>query len=239
MTNALLLDVRGLAAGYGEVTVLRDVSLAVAEGAVTALIGSNGAGKTTLMRTLSGLLPSSAGTIVLAGEDITAATPRARVERGLALVPEGRLVFPELSVEEHLVVGATVPRAKGEARATKAAMYDLFPRLAERRQQAAGTLSGGEQQMLAIARALMARPRLLLLDEPSLGLAPKAAAALFDTVRAIRQTGVTVFIVEQDVQSTLELADRAYVMETGAVVLEGAGRELLAAPTVRQAYLGL
>jgi len=234
-----LLQVRGLSSGYGEITILRDVSLAVADGAVTALIGSNGAGKTTLMRTLAGLLPATAGTIEMDGVGITTATARARVERGLALVPEGRLVFPELSVEEHLVVGATVPRAKAHARETKAAMYDLFPPLAERRQQAAGTLSGGEQQMLAIARALMARPRLLLLDEPSLGLAPKAAAALFDTVRTIRATGVTVFIVEQDVQSTLELADRAYVMETGKVVLEGAGRELLVTPTVRQAYLGL
>jgi branched-chain amino acid transport system ATP-binding protein len=234
-----LLEVRGLTAGYGEITILRDVTLAVADKSVTALVGSNGAGKTTLMRTLAGLLPVAKGALAMDGADITAATARARVERGLALVPEGRLVFPDLSVEEHLVVGATVPRAKPHARETKAAMYDLFPRLAERRQQAGGTLSGGEQQMLAIARALMARPRFLLLDEPSLGLAPKAAAALFDTVRAIRATGVTIFIVEQDVQSTLELADRAYVMETGKIVQEGTGRELLASPTVRQAYLGL
>jgi branched-chain amino acid transport system ATP-binding protein len=233
-----LLEVSGLSAGYGEVEVLHGVSLAAGGAAVTALIGSNGAGKTTLMRAIAGILPAT-GAIRFDGADIAHATPRARVERGLALVPEGRLVFPDLTVEEHLDVGAIVPRARRERQSTKTAMFELFPRLAERRRQAAGTLSGGEQQMLAIARALMSRPRLLLLDEPSLGLAPKAAEQLFASVRAICSTGVTVFIVEQDVQSTLDLSDRAYVLETGKIVLSGTGPELLASPAVREAYLGL
>jgi branched-chain amino acid transport system ATP-binding protein len=233
-----LLEVSDLSAGYGEVRVLHGVSLAVGAAAVTALIGSNGAGKTTLMRAIAGILPAT-GAIRFDGADIAYATPRARVERGLALVPEGRLVFPDLTVEEHLDVGAIVPRARRERESSKTAMFELFPRLAERRRQAAGTLSGGEQQMLAIARALMSRPRLLLLDEPSLGLAPKAAEQLFASVRAICATGVTVFIVEQDVQSTLDLSDRAYVLETGKIVLSGTGPELLASPAVREAYLGL
>jgi branched-chain amino acid transport system ATP-binding protein len=233
-----LLEVSDLSAGYGEVRVLHGVSLAVGGAAVTALIGSNGAGKTTLMRAIAGILPAT-GAIRFDGMDISRATPRARVERGLALVPEGRLVFPDLTVEEHLDVGAIVPRARPERQTTKTAMFELFPRLAERRRQPAGTLSGGEQQMLAIARALMSRPRLLLLDEPSLGLAPKAAEQLFASVRAICSTGVTVFIVEQDVQSTLDLSDRAYVLETGKIVLSGTGPELLASSAVREAYLGL
>ena len=233
-----LFAVNALSAGYGEVGILKDVTLTVAEASVTALIGSNGAGKTTLMRAISGLLPST-GSIQFDSAEISGCTARERVDRGVALVPEGRLVFPDMSVEEHLDVGATVPRANANRKATKAKMLALFPRLAERRRQSAGTLSGGEQQMLAIARALMSQPRLLLLDEPSLGLAPKMAEQLFDTVRTIRADGVTVFIVEQDVHSTLELADRAYVLETGAIVLSGTGAALLDSPMVRQAYLGL
>ena len=212
-----LFEVKNLSAGYGEVGILKGVTLTVEAASVTALIGSNGAGKTTLMRAITGLLPIT-GSIRFDGAEISACSARERVDRGVALVPEGRLVFPDMSVDEHLDVGATVPRANANRKATKAKMLELFPRLAERRKQSAGTLSGGEQQMLAIARALMSQPRLLLLDEPSLGLAPKMAEQLFDTVRTIRAAGVTVFIVEQDVHSTLELADKAYVLETGGVV---------------------
>ena len=233
-----LFEVKNLSAGYGEVGILKGVTLTVEAASVTALIGSNGAGKTTLMRAITGLLPIT-GSIRFDGAEISACSARERVDRGVALVPEGRLVFPDMSVDEHLDVGATVPRANANRKATKAKMLELFPRLAERRKQSAGTLSGGEQQMLAIARALMSQPRLLLLDEPSLGLAPKMAEQLFDTVRTIRTAGVTVFIVEQDVHSTLELADKAYVLETGGVVLSGTGAELLDSPMVSQAYLGL
>lgn len=234
-----LLDIRDLSAGYGEVGVLRDVSLDVADGSVTALVGSNGAGKTTLMRTLSGLMAHSAGGITFGGDDISVAPANQRVALGLSLVPEGRLVFPDFTVEQNLRVGGFVARARSRTDENLRKMFDLFPRLEERRNQRGETLSGGEQQMLALARGLMSEPRLLLLDEPSLGLAPTMAQLMFDTVVRVRDSGVTVFIVEQDIRSTLEICDRAYVLENGRVVLTGTGAELLSDDSVRRAYLGI
>ncbi len=234
-----MLEIDALTAGYGEIRVLERVSLDVAEGSITALVGSNGAGKTTLMRAVAGLVPVSGGRIALEGADLASTAPCARVERGLALVPEGRLIFPGFSVEENLRIGAIAPHAKPGRAARMAEMYALFPILEQRRRQPGGTLSGGEQQMLAIARGLMSRPRLLLLDEPSLGLAPAIAQSLFDTIVAIRGAGVTVFVVEQDIRSTLEIADTAYVLENGRIALSGTAAALLQDPQVRQAYLGL
>ena len=234
-----LLDIRALSAGYGEVGVLRDVSLDVADGSVTALVGSNGAGKTTLMRTLCGLMPHSVGDILFAGDDIGARPANQRVAMGLSLVPEGRLIFPDFTVEQNLRVGGFVARARPRADENLRKMFDLFPRLEERRNQRGETLSGGEQQMLALARGLMSEPRLLLLDEPSLGLAPTMAQLMFDTLTHVRDSGVTVFIVEQDIRSTLEICDRAYVLENGRVVLSGTGAELLSDDSVRRAYLGI
>lgn len=235
----MLLDVRNLHAGYGEVAVLRDVSFAVTDGAITALIGSNGSGKTTMMRAVAGLLPARSGRIDFAGRDLTHARPSERVEAGLALVPEGRLVFPEFTVEDTLRVGAYCTRARAGMAERKAQMYALFPRLYERRRSPAGALSGGEQQMLAIARGLMSAPSLLLLDEPSLGLAPVVVAQLFDAIVAIAKSGVAVCLVEQDVNLSLEIADYAYVLENGAIVLRGPARELIQSEQVRTSYLGL
>ena len=234
-----LLQASGLFAGYGQAAVLHGVDLAVAEGSITAVIGSNGAGKTTLMRVLSGLLPAGAGAICFAGDAVTALPTSARVARGIVLVPEGRLVFPDLTVDETLRIGAYPRHARAGAAARMAEMHRLFPRLTERRATRAGSLSGGEQQMLALARGLMSVPRLLLLDEPSLGLAPAIAQHVFAAIRTIRDRGTTVLLVEQDVHSTLALADRAYVLENGAIVGEGTGAALLASPLVRESYLGL
>ena len=234
-----LLQATGVSAGYGPVAVLHDVALSVAEGSITAVIGSNGAGKTTLMRVLAGLLAPGAGRLGLAGEDITRLPTSERVARGLVLVPEGRLVFPDLTVEETLRIGAYARHARPGAAERAASMFHLFPRLAERRATRAGSLSGGEQQMLALARGLMAVPRLLLLDEPSLGLAPALAERVFAAIRTIRERGTTILLVEQDVQSTLALADHAYVLENGAITGEGSGASLLESPLVRESYLGL
>ena len=234
-----LLEIEGLAAGYGAVPVLDGITLAAAEGAITALVGSNGAGKSTLMRTVAGLISPSRGSVRLDGEDITGEAAGLRVARGMALVPEGRLVFPDFTVEETLKLGAYTARARPGWTARKEEMYALFPRLAERRRQRAVTLSGGEQQMLALARALMSKPRLLLLDEPSLGLAPLMVAHLFETIQAVRNEGVSVFIVEQDVHTTLGIADYAYVLENGRLVTEGPGPTLLDQDAIKQAYLGL
>lgn len=234
-----LLDVRNLAAGYGEVTVLRDISFSVADRSITALIGSNGAGKTTAMRAVAGLLPARSGTIEFAGRDLTRARASERVEAGLALVPEGRLVFPEFTVEETLRVGAYCLRARAGAAERVPQMYTLFPRLYERRRIAAGALSGGEQQMLAIARGLMSAPRLLLLDEPSLGLAPAVVADVFEAIVSIARSGVAVCLVEQDVHLSLEIADHAYVLENGAIATSGPARQILESDQVRRSYLGL
>ena len=238
MTSALL-GVRALVSGYGQVRTLHGVDLAVREGEITAVLGSNGAGKSTLMRCLAGLLPVEAGAIELAGERIDRLDSDQRVARGIVLVPEGRLVFARMSVEENLRVGAFVPAARAVWRDSLAEVYRLYPRLAERRRQAAGSLSGGEQQMLAIGRGLMARPRVLLLDEPTLGLAPKAAGEVFEVMAELARQGITILVAEQDVRRTLARAAAAYVLEHGRVALSGSGPELLERPEIRQAYLGI
>ncbi len=237
MSNSLRIS--GLSAGYGAMPVLDDVSLEVAEESITAVIGSNGAGKTTLMRAVMGLIPATAGAVVLGGEDITAAATSRRVALGLSLVPEGRLVFPDLSVEETLRIGAYVDRARPQAELSAERVYELFPPLRERRRQKAGTLSGGEQQMLALGRALMSCPHVLLLDEPSLGLAPGMARRLFAAAGRLRDEGMTICIVEQDVYATLQIADYAYVLENGRVVRQGRSAELRDLPMIKESFLGL
>ena len=236
MSNLLALDTVSVA--YGKRRALENVSLTIGAGEIVTLLGANGSGKSTTLRTISGLVRSQAGRIVLDGRDITRATPDAIVAAGVGHVPEGREIFPQFTVHENLLVGGhTVPRA-GIAEATERA-FALFPILRERARQPAGTLSGGEQQMLAIARALMIRPRLLLLDEPSLGLAPLLSREIFGVLGRINAEGVTVLLVEQNASRALALASRAYVLETGRVVVSGAARALAADPRIRAAYLGL
>ena len=237
--RAALLRVEGLCAGYGDMPVLWDVALAMCPGELVAVIGSNGAGKTTLLHTVAGLLRPTRGTIHLDGVEIQALPAHARPDRGLALVPEGGQPFPHLTVRENLEVGAYRPYARARVAVNLERAWALFPRLREREHQLAGTLSGGERQMLAIARALMSEPRLLLLDEPSLGLAPLVVEQVFAVLDALRRDGLTILLVEQNVQQALELADRAYVLESGRVVRTGAARALLADPAVAQHFLGL
>ena len=234
-----LLEVSHLAAGYDAIRIVNNVSLQVAAGSVVALIGGNGAGKTTLVRSIAGSLPSQSGDVTFDGVDVTGLPASQRVELGLALVPEGRLIFPRMTVEQNLRVGAIAPHARPRTRANIERMYAMFPRLLERRHQLGGTLSGGEQQMLAISRGLMAEPRLLVLDEPTLGLAPLAADFIFESIAALRTQGLTILIAEQDVARTLEFADNAYVIENGMVVLTGTGTSLLKDSRVRSAYLGI
>ena len=234
-----MLEVSGLDAGYGDVQVLFGAALRVGQGEVVALLGSNGAGKTTLIRAVTGLIRPRGGTVTFAGDRIDGLTAHEVVDRGIACVPEGRQVFPQMSVEENLLLGSYLRRARPARARNLERIYALFPRLLERRGQDAATLSGGEQQMLAIGRALMSEPRLLLLDEPSLGLAPVVVQMMFRTIAEIRKQGLTVLIVEQNVQRTLRLADRAYVLEQGRIVLTGTGAELMQDPQVRKAYLAL
>ncbi|MEK6709486.1 MAG: ABC transporter ATP-binding protein [Nitrospinota bacterium] len=234
-----MLEVRELDAAYGEVPALRAVGLAVAEGESVAVIGANGAGKSTLLRAISGLLRPRRGAIVFEGTRLDELPPYEIAALGIAHVPEGRRVLPEMTVEENLELGAYLPRPKASRRRTLAWVYEIFPRLAERRRQRAGTLSGGEQQMLAIGRGLMLRPRLLMLDEPSLGLAPLVAEVTFEKIAEIRKQGIGILLVEQNVQRALGLADRGYVLEGGQVVLQGPSGALLENPHVKVAYLGL
>jgi len=233
-----LLRIESLAGGYGAIRILHGIDLAVDAGGATALLGANGAGKTTLMKTLAGVLPASAGRIHFRGEDITDLPAAARVLAGIVLVPEGRLVFPELSVHDNLRLGAVNRRARAGWRTALDEVNAIFPKLLERRQQAAATLSGGEQQMLAIGRGLMARPTLMLLDEPTLGLAPAMALQMFELIRTL-STSITLLVAEQDVQRTLAVASRGYVIENGRVALQGGAAELARDPNIRQAYLGL
>ena len=234
----MLLEIEGLASHYGRIQALRDIALAVEEGELVALVGANGAGKTTLLRTISGVQPASAGAIRFAGRDITRSAPDRRVRLGIAQVPEGRQVFAPLTVEDNLRLGG-YSRPQTEVERALAEIYARFPVLAERRKQRAGTLSGGQQQMLAIGRALMARPRCLLLDEPSMGLAPMLVEEIFRTIRQLKEAGTTIFLVEQNAHAALAIADRGYVMETGAIVLAGPGEALLQNEQVKAAYLGL
>src|SRR5918911_4274666 len=234
-----LLEVRELQAAYGRVTALWDVSFDVEEGQVVALLGSNGSGKTTTLRRISGLLPALSGSVHFAGRDITHARSHQIVELGIIHVPEARQLWPRMSVRENLELGAYSPRAKLKRADSLERVFGLFPRLRERRNQAAGTLSGGERQMCALARGLMGLPRLLMLDEPSLGLAPRLVSEMFETLRALREQGLTVLLVEQNVHQALELADTGFVLETGRIVLSGPSRELVQSPLVRSAYLGV
>ena len=234
-----MLRVEGLCAAYGELEVLHEVRLTVEAGQIVSIIGPNGAGKTTLLRALSGLHPVARGAVVFEGEVISGLPPHVICERGFVHVPEGRLLFPSMSVREHLELGAYGRRARMRLKDRMEYVFTLFPFLREREDQQAGTLSGGEQQVLAIARALMADPRLLALDEPSLGLAPRAAMEIFATLRSLNQSGLTILLVSQEVTQALSMAHRAYVLETGRVVLEGPGQELLHDPKIVASYLGI
>ena len=232
-----LLDVKALKVAYGGINAVKGIDLTVGTGEMVALIGANGAGKTTTLKAICGLLQHG-GTVKLRGEDVSNCSAYKLVERGLALVPEGRGVFGRLTVRENLQMGAYIRNDKAAIRADLERIYALFPRLAERRNQTGGTLSGGEQQMLAIGRALMSRPSLLLLDEPSMGLAPLMVEKIFDTVRMVSQEGVTVLLVEQNAKLALEASHRGYVMESGLITLADGARALLDNPRVRKAYLG-
>ena len=234
-----LLTLNDIAAGYGSFRALFGISLAVGLGEAIGVIGPNGAGKTTLMRVISGLLPPESGDIRLLGEPITGLPAHRIVEAGIAHVPENRRLFPRLTVEENLRMGAYIPAARKQIGERLDWVYGLFPRLLERRHQLAGTMSGGEQQMCAIGRALMSRPKLLLMDEPSAGLAPLAVEGVFNLVRRIRDEGFTVLIVEQNVQQVLELVDRAYLLEAGHIRLSGPAAELRQNEAIRKAYVGL
>jgi branched-chain amino acid transport system ATP-binding protein len=234
-----LLDVVGLCAGYGDVPVLRGIDLSIPAGSITALIGANGAGKTTLLRTISGIIRAEAGTIRYDGQDIVGMPPQDIVRAGLVQVPEGRRLFPDMTVLENLLVGSSPPAARLKRDENLAMVFELFAKVRDRRAQLSGTLSGGEQQMVAIARALMASPRLLLLDETSLGLAPIVVDEIFVAVRRLAAQGLTILVVEQNTALALEVADHGYVLEQGRFAIQGAASSLAADPQVKQAYLGI
>jgi branched-chain amino acid transport system ATP-binding protein len=233
----VLLEVKGLEAGYGGIRAVKGIDLEVGEGELVCLIGANGAGKSSTLRAICGLLPARAGSVRYGGAEVAQVPVHELPRRGLVMVPEGRGIFAQLTVDENLAMGAYTRADADVARDTER-QFDSFPRLKERRSQIAGTLSGGEQQMLAIARALMARPKLLLLDEPSMGLAPRLVAKIFEIVRDIATRGVTILLVEQNARLALEVAQRGYVMESGEIGLAGEAKALLANPRVREAYLG-
>jgi len=236
--QAPMLRLQGIEAWYGSIQALKGISLEVYEGEIVSLIGSNGAGKTTTMKTIHGLMKPKAGSLEFMGRDATKLRTEELVKMGMAQSPEGRRVFPRMSVLENLEMGAFQREDQSEVGSDIEKIYDMFPRLRERKDQKAGLMSGGEQQMLAMGRALMARPKLLLLDEPSMGLAPLVIQQIFDIVVEINRTGTTVLLVEQNANVALAISHRAYVLETGEVVLSGTGRELLASDEVRKAYLG-
>ena len=236
----MLLEVKGLCVNYGHIEAIRDISFGVVEGSITTLIGANGAGKSTTLKTLSGLRKVREGTVTFEGKDITQSPPYARVAMGISQSPEGRGVFPGMTVRENLDMGAYVRKDRKSAafREDLDRVHTLFPRLKERRAQVSGTLSGGEQQMLAIGRALMARPRLLLLDEPSMGLAPKLIQQIFSIIEEIKAQGTTVLLVEQNAAQALKRADTAHILETGEIVRSGTGADLAGDDSVKAAYLG-
>jgi branched-chain amino acid transport system ATP-binding protein len=234
-----VLELKNIDAGYGGFQALFDVSMTVNAGEAVAVIGSNGAGKTTLLRVISGLLPAASGEMSMEGVSLRMIAPHRIIETGIAHVPESRRLFPRLSVESNLQMGAFIPAARAKFAERLSYAYGLFPRLKERRAQLAGTLSGGEQQMCAIARALMSGPKLVLLDEPSMGLAPVVVSQVFDLVRRIRAEGYTVLIVEQNVRQVLRIVDRAYLLEVGRVKASGTAAELLASDEIRKTYMGL
>ncbi len=233
-----LLQVRGLQVSYGGIQAVRGLELTVNQGELVCLIGTNGAGKSSTLRAICGLVPGTRGEIVYAGESIVGGSPFMLVRQGLVMVPEGRGIFGQLTIEENLAIGAYSRRDKAQVRRDIDHVFSLFPRLLERRSQTAGTLSGGEQQMLAMGRAMLSKPRLLLLDEPSMGLAPLMVEAVFNVVRNLAAEGVTILLVEQNARLALEMAQRGYVMESGQITLQGRAADLLHEPRVRAAYLG-
>ena len=233
------LAVRSLESGYGEVQILWGASVELGAGKLTTILGSNGAGKTTLLRTIVGLLPAWKGNVLLDDRDVTRLPPHEKAELGLVLVPEGRQLFSTLTVLENLEMGSTPKHARATMRATIEQVFGLFPRLAERQTQLAGTLSGGEQQMLAIARGLMSKPRILMFDEPSLGLSPLLTMNLFEIIRRLKRESLTMLLVEQNVQMALVVSDHAYVLERGRITIEGPAREVRGMEQVRKSYLGL
>jgi branched-chain amino acid transport system ATP-binding protein len=235
----MLLNIENLQVSYGKIKAIKGISLHVNQGEIVTLVGANGAGKTTLLKTISGILSPAEGVINFEGTDLSKIKPYQRVINGICQAPEGRGIFPGMSVRENLEIGKYGrTTAKAEMAEDLEMAYSLFPRLKERENQAGGTLSGGEQQMLSIGRALMSRPRLLLLDEPSMGLAPKFISAIFNIIQEIKKQGMTILLVEQNAAKALSIADRAYVLETGNITKEGSGKELLNDPAVRAAYLG-
>lgn len=233
-----MLEVKNLHVSYGMIDAVKGIDFQVNDGEIVSLIGANGAGKTTTMHTLSGLLKAKEGQILLDGKDLTKIKANKIVGMGLVQVPEGRRVFTQMSVEENLQLGAYLRHDKSEIAKDFRHVYELFPRLEERKKQLAGTLSGGEQQMLAMARALMSKPKVLLMDEPSMGLSPLLVKEIFAIIKDINKAGTTIFVVEQNAKMALEIADHAYVMETGKIVLSGTGKELAASSEVQKAYLG-
>lgn len=234
-----MLKIKNVKAGYGEVQVLNDVSMEIREGEIVSLIGANAAGKSTLLNTISGLIHLTGGSILFQDKPIHGLDAKLRVELGIIQIPEGRKLFPQMSVEDNLLMGGFTASARANAKTNLQKMYDLFPRLRERKRQLAGSLSGGEQQMVAISRGLMAEPKLLMLDEPSLGLAPVIVYDMLETIKTINHSGVTVFLVEQNVNHALKLAERAYVIENGSIVMDGKGSELINNEYVKKAYLGM
>lgn len=234
-----MLKLEGISCAYGKVQVLREITLSVKQGSVVSIIGANGAGKSTVLRTISGLLHPNQGSINFKGEDISHVKPEEIVRKGIIQIPEGRMVFPEFTVKENLMMGAYFRKDTKEVRLDAERMFDTFPILRSRERQQAATLSGGEQQMLAIARGLMGRPEILMLDEPSLGLAPVIIDSVFSFLRELKKQGTTILLVEQNAMIALELADYAYVLETGSISFEGSGAELLKNDEVRNLYLGI
>jgi branched-chain amino acid transport system ATP-binding protein len=235
----MLLNIENLHVSYGKIKAIKGISLQVKEGEIVALVGANGAGKTTLLKTISGILTPAEGSVSFEGKDLIKVKPFQRVVEGICQAPEGRGIFPGMTVQENLEIGKySRSAAKDEMAEDLEMVYELFPRLKERQKQAGGTLSGGEQQMLSISRALMSRPRLLLLDEPSMGLAPMFIAQIFSIIQKIKTQGMTILLVEQNASKALNIADRAYVLETGLITKQGTGQEMLKDPAVRAAYLG-
>ncbi|HWR13130.1 MAG TPA: ABC transporter ATP-binding protein [Rectinemataceae bacterium] len=233
-----MLEIRNLSVHYGGIHALQGIDIDVQEGKIVTLIGANGAGKSTTLRSIVGLVKSSGGSVAWNGETLTGLPTKDIVSKGVVLVPEGRRIFPNLTVEENLKLGAYARNDKAGIAADEERIFSLFPRLKERIRQKGGTLSGGEQQMLAVARALMTKPKLLMMDEPSLGLAPLFVKMIFEIIRTINKEGTTVLLIEQNAKAALEIADYGYVLETGRIILQGKGRELLANDGVRKAYLG-
>ncbi len=231
-----ILEIKNLSVNFGGIKAVNDISMAVEEGKIVTLIGANGAGKSTILRSISGIVKPQTGEILLNGQNILGLSPDAIVSRGVTLVPEGRRVFPNLTVQENLKIGAYLRKDKLDADLEY--VYSLFPRLKERHWQLAGTLSGGEQQMLAVGRALMSKPKLVMMDEPSLGLAPLVVKSIFEIIETINGEGITVLLIEQNANMALRIADTAYVLETGAITMAGTGAELLANDTIKEAYLG-